>query len=145
MIPPYLAWRPDQRADAVVETVKGKSCMTTPLDPSLYPASYRTSVWRGGLRILGFMTIAVIGLLARSQLIERGGPRWLSIFIILTLLFLLLISASVTFAKITLYSDHIERVTWLGRKSMLRADVVKLERRRSFIFFRTLYLTSKRG
>ena len=119
--------------------------MTTPLDPSLYPSSYRTSVWRGGLRILGFMTLAVIGLLARSDVIERGGPRWLLAFIILALLVLLVTAASVTFAKVTLYPDRIERVTWFGRKSMLRADVVKLERRRSFIIFRTSYLVSKRG
>jgi uncharacterized membrane protein YhdT len=119
--------------------------MINPLDPTRYPASYRTSVWRGGLRILGFMTLAVIGLLARSQIVERGGPRWFLVFIVLFLLFLLLIIANVTFARITLYPDRIERATWFGGKSMLRADVVKLERRRSFIFFRTYYLVSKRG
>jgi hypothetical protein len=119
--------------------------MPTSPDPSLYPASYRTSVWRGGLRILGFMTLAVIGLFARSHIIERGGPDGLLVFIILGLLFLLLTLVNVTFAKVTLYPDRIERVSWFGRKSVLRADVVRLERRRAFIIFKVPLLVSKRG
>jgi hypothetical protein len=97
------------------------------------------------LRILGFITLAVIGLLARSHIIERGTPRSLLIFVILLLLLLLLTLANVTFAKVTLYPDRIERVSWFGRKSMLRADVVELERRRAFIFFKVPLLVSKRG
>jgi hypothetical protein len=85
------------------------------------------------------------GLLARSEIIERGGPRSLLVFIILLLLFFLLTIVNVTFAKVILYPDRIERVTWFGRTSMLRADVVKLERRRSLIVFRVPLLVSKRG
>jgi hypothetical protein len=119
--------------------------MPTLLDPSLYPASYQTSVWRGGLRVLGFMTFAVIGLLAKSQIIERGGPRYFVVCIALALLFLLVMIVNITFAKITLYPDRIERATWFGRKGVLRSDVVRLERRRSWIVFTTLYLASKKG
>jgi hypothetical protein len=57
-------------------------------------------------------------------------------------LFLLLTSVNGIFAKVTLYPDRIERVTWFGRKSMLRADVTKLQRRR---LFRIPILVSKRG
>jgi hypothetical protein len=39
---------------------------------------------------------------------------------------------NVAFARVTLYPDRIERTTWFGRRSMLRADVVKLERRGRF-------------
>jgi hypothetical protein len=119
--------------------------MTTPLDPSLYPASYRTSVWRGVLRILVIMTLTLIVVLLQSHIIERGGPRWLLIAIVLGLLFFLVILANVTFGSVTLYPDHIERVTWFGKKSMLRADVVKLARRRLFIVFPVPILVSRRG
>jgi hypothetical protein len=118
--------------------------MTTPLDPSLYPASYQTSVLGGGLRVLGFIAIAMVGLLAKSQIVERGGPRYFVVCIVLALLFLLIMIVNVTFAKITLYPDRIERATWFGRKSVLRADVVNIERRRR-LFFVSLYLTSKKG
>src|SRR5712664_1288225 len=109
--------------------------MTTPLDPSLYPASYRTSVWRGGMKILGIMALFVVVILVRSQIIGRGSAPWVLVFIILLSLIFLVTIANITFAKITLYPDRIDRVTWFGRKSMLRADVVKLERRRALIFF----------
>lgn len=119
--------------------------MATQLDPSLYPSSYQTSVWRGGLRVLSFMAIAVVGLLAKSQITERGGPRYFVVCIALALLFLLVMIVNITFAKITLYPDRIERTTWFGRKSVLRSDVVKIERRRGWLFFVSLYLTSKKG
>jgi hypothetical protein len=119
--------------------------MTIPLDPNLYPASYRASVWRGSLRILGFMTVVVIGLLARTHVIGQGGPLWLLVFITLLLVFLLLTLVNNTFARIILYPDSIERVTWFGTRTVLRADVVKLERRRGFLFFKSFNLVSKKG
>jgi hypothetical protein len=60
------------------------------------------------------------------------------------LLFLVLTLVNVTFAKVTLYPDRIERVTWFGTKSMLRVDVVKLERRRR-LFSSSLHLASRKG
>jgi hypothetical protein len=119
--------------------------MTTSLDPSLYPASYRTSVWRGGIKILVIMSLSAVALLARTHMVERGIAPWLLVWMTLLLLILLVTFANITFAKVTLYPDRIERVTWFGRKSMLRADVVKLERRRFLIFFTVPLLISKRG
>jgi hypothetical protein len=142
MIPPRLARQPDRRVDAVVESAKGTFCVTTSLDPSLYPASYRTSVWRGGLKILGAMTLFFLTVVARTDLLDRGVAPSVLVFIILCALFLLLTLVNVIFARVTLYPDRIDRVTWFGRKSMLRADVVKLERRR---LFRIPILVSKRG
>jgi hypothetical protein len=139
---PHLAWQPDRRVDAMVESAKGKFYMTTPLDPSLYPASYRTSVWRGGLKILGIMTLVLVTILARTQIIDRGVAPSTLVFIILMLLFFLLTLVNGIFAQVTLYPDRIERVTWFGRKSMPRADVAKLERRG---LFRIPILVSKKG
>lgn len=116
-----------------------------PLNPSLYPASYRTSVWRGGIKILGIMALLVAIILARSQIIGRGVAPWVLVFIILLSLIFLVTIANITFARITLYPDRIDRVTWFGRKSMFRADVVKLERRRALIIFTVPLLISKRG
>jgi hypothetical protein len=119
--------------------------MTMPFDPTLYPASYRTSVWRGGIKILVIMSLVTIALLARTHMVERGIAPWLLVWLTLLLLIFLVTVANITFAKVTLYPDRIERVTWFGRKSMLRADVVKLERRRFLILFTVPLLISKRG
>jgi hypothetical protein len=124
---------------------KGKFCMATPLDPSLYPASYRTSLLRGGIKLLVIMSLSAVGLFARTHVVERGIAPWLLVWLTLLLLILLVTFANVTFAKVTLYPDRIERVTWFGTKSMLRADVVKLERRRFLIVFTVALLNSKRG
>ncbi len=144
MIPPRLARQLFRRVDTVVESAKGTFRVTTSLDPSLYPTSYRTSVWRGGLKILGVMTLFFLTVVARTDILDRGVAPSVLVFIILCALFLLLTLANVIFAQVTLYPDRIERITWFGRKSMLRADVVKLERRRR-LFSRSLYLASRRG
>ncbi len=115
--------------------------MTTPLDRNLYPASYRTSVWKGGLKVLGGMALFSFYVLGRTDMLYRGE---VAPFAMLCALFLLLILINVTFAKVMLYPDRIERVTLFGTKTMLRADVVKLERRRR-LFFRSLYLVSGKG
>jgi hypothetical protein len=115
--------------------------VTPPLDPNLYPASYRTSVWKGGLKVLGGMALFWFYIIAHTDVLYRGG---VAPFTMLCALFLLLILINVTFAKVTLYPDHIERVTLFGTKTMLRADVVKLERRRR-LFFRSLDLVSGKG
>jgi hypothetical protein len=127
------------------KSAKQKFYMITSLDLSLYPASYRTSVWRGALKILFLMSFCLLGILGRTHIIGRGAAPGVLIFIILLLLFLLLTIANITFARITLYPDRIERVTWFGRRSMLRTDVVRLERRRSFLIFKVPLLVSKRG
>jgi hypothetical protein len=116
--------------------------MIASLDPSLYPASYRTSAWRGSLKILGFMALFLLSVLGRTHIIDRGVAPWVLVFIILMALFLLLTLINIIFAQITLYPDRIERVTWFGRKSMPRADVAKLQRRG---LFKTPLLVSKRG
>jgi hypothetical protein len=115
--------------------------VATPLDPSLYPANYRTSVWKGGLKVLGGMTLFGFYILAHTHVLYRGA---VAPFTVLCALFLLLILINVTFARVTLYLDHIERITLFGAKTMLRADVFKLERRRR-LFFRSLYLVSRKG
>jgi hypothetical protein len=119
--------------------------MATSLDPSLYPASYRTSVWEGALKILFMMSFCLLGILGRTYIIDRGVAPAVLIFIILLLLFLLLTTVNITFARVTLYPDRIERVTWFSKKSMLRADVVRLEQRRSFIVLKIPLLVSRRG
>lgn len=86
--------------------------MITAFDPSLYPVSYRTSVWRGGMKILVIMTFTLAGILARTQIVEGRSAPWVLVFIILVLLSFLVTIANVTFAKVTLYPDRIERVTW---------------------------------
>ena len=65
-------------------------------------------------------------------------------FILLCGLILLLVLVNVTFAKVTLYPDHIDRVTLFGTRTTLRTDVVKLERRRR-LFFNSLHLVSQKG
>ncbi len=115
--------------------------MTPPLDPGLYPASYRTPVWKGCLRIFGFMALFWFYTLAHPEVLYSGG---VALFAMLVTLLLLLALGNATFAKVTLYPDRIERVTWFGAKSVLRADVIKLERRRH-LFFRNLYLVSRKG
>jgi hypothetical protein len=115
--------------------------VAAPLDPSLYPASYRTSVWKGGLKVLGGMALFSFYVLGRTDVLDRGAVLP---FTLLCALFLLLVLINVTFAKVTLYPDHIERVTLFGTKTMLRADVVKLERRRR-LFSKSLYLVSGKG
>jgi hypothetical protein len=119
--------------------------MTSSLDVSLYPASYRTSGWRGGIKILVIMSLSAVAMLARTHIPERGIAPWPLVWMTLLLLILLVTIANITFARVTLYPDRIERVTWFGRKSMLRADVVKLERRRLLVFFTVPLLISKRG
>ena len=115
--------------------------MTTPLSPSLYPASYRTSVWKGSLKILGSMAIFLLGVIARTHLIDRSiAPSLLILALVLIFVYFVTI-LNVTFARVTLYPDHIERTTWFGTKSLLRTDVVKLERRGKF----KVVLISKRG
>jgi hypothetical protein len=114
--------------------------VATPLDPSLYPASYQTSVWKGGLKVLGGMTLFGIYIIAHTDVLYLGVAP----FTLLCALFLLLMLINVTFAKVTLYPDYIERVTLFGTKTMLRADIVKLERRRR-LFFNSLHLVSQEG
>jgi hypothetical protein len=116
--------------------------MITSLDPGLYPASYRTSAWKGGLKILGFMTLFLLSVLGRTHIIDRGVSPWVLVFIILMALVLLLTLINIMFARVTLYPDRIERATWFGRKSMPRADVAKLQRRG---LVKTPVLVSKRG
>jgi hypothetical protein len=115
--------------------------VSAPLNPTLYPSSYRTPVWKGGLKVLGGMTLFCFYILAHTDVLYRGG---VAPFTLLGALFLLLVLINVTFAKVTLYTDHIDRVTLFGTKTMLRADVVKLERRRRS-FFKSLYLVSQKG
>ena len=115
--------------------------MATPLDPSLYPASYRPSVWKGSLKILGGMTVFWFYVLGRTDMLWDGR---VAPFTLLCALFLLLVLINVTFGKVTLYPDRIERSTLFGTKTMLRSDVVKLERRRR-LFSRSLYLVSSKG
>jgi hypothetical protein len=115
--------------------------MATPLDPSLYPASYRTSVWKGGLKMLGGMTLFWFYVLGRTDMLWNGR---VAPFTLLCAFFLLVVLINVTFAKVILYPDRIERITLFGTKTMLRDDVVKLERRRRS-FFKSLYLVSKKG
>lgn len=91
------------------------------------------------------MALSAVALLARTRVAERGLEPWLLVWLMLLLLILLVTIANVTFAKVTLYPDRIERVTWFGGKSMLRADVVNLERRRFLVFFTVPLLISKRG
>lgn len=131
----------NRRVNLVIESSKRNACLTPPLDPSLYPASYRTSVWKGGLAIFGTMTLFCIYIFAHTDVFYRGAT---APFAILCAILLLVILINTTFAKVVLYPDRIERVTLFGTKTMLRADVVKLERRRR-LFSRSLYLTSKRG
>jgi hypothetical protein len=116
--------------------------MTTALDPSLYPSSYRTSVWSGGLKILGALTLFFVTVLARTDILDGGVAPSVLIFITLCTLFALLTLVNIIFARVTLYPDRIERVTWFGTTSMLRADVVKLEKRR---LFKVPILVSRRG
>jgi hypothetical protein len=118
--------------------------VTPPLNPNLYPASYRTSVWKGGLKILGAMTVFWLTVLARTDIIDRAVAPSVLIFVILCALFLLITLLNVTFARVTLYPDRIERLTLFGTKTMLRADVVKLERRRR-LFFQSYILVSRKG
>ena len=106
--------------------------MATLLDPSLYPSSYRASIWRGGLRVFGFMTLFLLSVLGRTHIIDRRVAPWVLVFIIVMAIFLLLTLINIMFAQVTLYPDRIERVTWFGRKSMARADVAKLQRRGLF-------------
>jgi hypothetical protein len=101
--------------------------VTPQLDPGLYPTSYRTSIWKGSLKILGGMTLFWFYILAHTDMLRHGR---VAPFTLLCALFLLLVLINVTFAKVTLYPDRIERITLFGRKTMLRADVLKLERRR---------------
>jgi hypothetical protein len=81
--------------------------------------------------------------LAHSHL-EVLYRRGVALFTLLGALLLLLTLVNVIFAKVTLYPDRIERITWFGAKTVLRADAIKLERRRR-LFFRDLYLVSKKG
>ena len=110
-----------------------KIFMATLLDPNLYPASYRAPVWKGCLKVVGFMTLFPFLVLGRTHIVDRGVAPWVLVFTILMAIFLLLTLINAIFARVTLYPDHIERVTWFGKKSMLRADVAKLERRGFFI------------
>jgi hypothetical protein len=79
--------------------------------------------------------------LGRTDMLWNGR---VAPFTLLCALFLLLVLINVTFAKVTLYPDRIERITLFGTKTMLRADIVKLERRRR-LFSNSLYLVSQKG
>jgi hypothetical protein len=79
------------------------------------------------LKILGGMTLFWFYILAHTDMLWHGR---VAPFTLLCALFLLLVLINVTFAKVTLYPDRIERITLFGGKTMLRADVLKLERRR---------------
>jgi hypothetical protein len=90
------------------------------------------------------MALCFLTVIGRTDILDRGvDPSGLA-FGILGAPFLLLTLVNVFFARVTLYPDRIERVTLFGTKTMLRADVVKLERRRRS-FFRSLVLVSRKG
>jgi hypothetical protein len=88
------------------------------------------------------MTIILLALFARAHVIDRGIAPSLLIFDAVLVIATLVFALNVTFARVTLYPDRIERTTWFGRKSLLRADVFKLERRGKF---RVPILLSKTG
>lgn len=115
--------------------------MTTSLDLNLYPAIYRTSIWKRSLKILGAMTLFLLYVLARMDTLDRPVAPSLLVFIILLALFLLLTSANATFVKVTLYLDRIELATLFYTKSMSRADAAKLQHR----LFGAPVLISRKG
>jgi hypothetical protein len=86
----------------VVEGAKG-ALVTTSLDLNLYPAIYRTSIWKRSLKILGAMTLFLLYVLARMDTLDRPVAPSLLVFIILLALFLRLTSANASFVKVTLY------------------------------------------
>ena len=123
---------------------KGTFSLTNSLDPALYPASYRISLWKGSLKVLGPVVVFLIYVLLRTDFLTRDVSPSVLVLLSLCSLCLVLVFINVTFARITLTPDRIERVTFFGTKSMLRADVAGLERRRR-LFIETPILVSKKG
>ncbi len=102
--------------------------MTVLLGSSLYPSTYRMPVWKGGLKILGIMFLYLLGVLGKTHIIDRGVSNWVLIWIAVLAIGLVLIFINTFFAKITLYSDRIERQTWFSKKTMRRDDVAGMRR-----------------
>jgi hypothetical protein len=110
--------------------------LTASPDPSLYPATYRISFWKG-FRIL----LVPIGLLALSQVGRAAHLGAFNLWFLAVILVIVTVSlGSFVFARVTLYPDRIERQSWFGKRTMRRAEVAGLVVRGSF---KTPALTSK--
>jgi hypothetical protein len=88
------------------------------------------------------MAVILLGVVARTHVMDRGIAPSVLIFAMVLLLICFVTILNVTFAKVTLYPDRIERTSWFGKKSLLLADVASLERRGKY---KVPILISKNG
>ncbi len=112
------------------------------LDASLFPASYRVPLWKGLRRVAAYLLLFILALFGRAQIMRTGFPAWLIIFIIVLGSILMLVISNIVFARVVLYPDRIERITWFGKRALKR-DQVKSLRQRGWGPFKTNVLISK--
>ena len=91
-------------------------------DPSLYPATYRSSAGAGLAFFLVFVGYALLTLVGRGHLLRvHSSAVW--IFALAVLGLVTLLALDFIFGHITLHADRIERSGLIGRKVMRRTDI----------------------
>ena len=113
----------------------GFESMTTAADwdTSLYPAAYRVPLWRGLARVTAYFSLFALAVFGRAQILRNGHSLWLMIFIVAMGALLVVVVANTVFARVVLYSDRIERITWFGKKTLKRDQVKSLRRSKRYL------------
>jgi hypothetical protein len=112
------------------------------LDASLFPASYRAPLWKGLLRVAAYFLLFILALFGRAQILRTGLHAWFMIYIAVLGTILMVVVSNAAFARVVLYPDRIERITWFGKRALKR-DQVKSLRRRGWGPLRNNVLISK--
>jgi hypothetical protein len=101
--------------------------MLDTLDPSLYPAIYRASIWKGAGRVVIPLFLLILSILGRGQIL-RVHSFGVIIFDLVLAIGIIIIFINISFARVILYPDRIERLTWFSKKTMRRSDVKGVRR-----------------
>ena len=91
-------------------------------DPSLYPATYHSSIGAGVGLVLAVTVSFLLAVFARAHL-SVNSPFGLKLFILAILGMVVLTALDSACARITLYVNRIESKTWFGKRVMLRSDI----------------------
>jgi hypothetical protein len=102
----------------------------TPADLSKgpYPVTYSVPFWKGILRVSAYFGLFLLALVGRAQILRSGFRWWLVITILLLTVLLLVVVANNVFARVKLYPERIERITWFGKRILRRNEISGIRR-----------------
>ena len=101
-----------------------QNIVSTPpaFDPTLYPATYHSSIGAGVGLVLAVTASFLLAAFARAHL-SLNSSFGIKLFNLALLGIVVLIALDSACARITLYVNRIESKTWFGKRVMLRSDI----------------------